>query len=270
MQQSLVRHGQMTAAAAYTDPSGHLQLLDGFKRLQAVRELAWSTLQVRVLELSGAQAKAAIDALNQQAGLTELEEGWLVRSLYGDDGLSQPEIGQLLGRHKSWVCRRLMLVELLDEAVQGDVRLGLLAPRTAMAVARLPRGNQRATADVVARRGLTTKQTEHLCALLLDAAEEGERQRVLAEWSAGRGGPTAQGSRTPRLDRSPAMLIALDVGQLCRVAARLEARLLERPLASFGPDAAATIRSALEGLRPVLDLLQRAVGQRTSTAEEAS
>ena len=70
-----------------------------------------------------------------------------MRSLYRDDGLRQPEIARRLGRHKSWVCRRLMLVEALDPAVQADVRLGLLAPRAAAPDARLPRGNQRRAAD---------------------------------------------------------------------------------------------------------------------------
>ena len=265
MQRSLLRHGQMTAATAYRVAPGQLQLLDGFKRLQAARGLGWATLQVRVLDVAGAHAKAAVEALNQQGGLTELEEGWLVRSLHREDGLTQPEIGQLLGRHKSWVCRRLMLVELLDEVVQGDVRLGLLAARTATSLARLPRGNQRAAAEVVAQRGLTTKQTEQLCAALLATADEAERSHLLDDWASGRAGPSNATRTSPRDSQSPALLIALDVGQLCRLAARLEARLLERPLASFGPEAAATVRSALEGLRPVLALLLRATERSSSS-----
>ena len=153
VQQSLVRHGQMSSAAVFHGPAGQLELVDGFKRLQACRALGWETLRVHVLDLDAVQAKVAVEALNVQGGLTELEEGWLVRSLYRDDRLTQPQIGQLLSRHKSWVCRRLMLVELLDEAVQADVRLGLLATRTAVLIARLPRGNQQAVAELVARRG---------------------------------------------------------------------------------------------------------------------
>jgi hypothetical protein len=47
-----------------------------------------------------------------------------------------------MGRHKSWGLRRLMLVESLDPGVQADVRLGLIAVLAAVAVSRLPRGNQ--------------------------------------------------------------------------------------------------------------------------------
>ena len=43
------------------------------------------------------------------------EEALVVHSLSHEDGLSQGEIAVLLGRHKSWVCRRLSLVERLSD-----------------------------------------------------------------------------------------------------------------------------------------------------------
>ena len=66
---------------------------------------------------------------------------------------------------------RLVLVEALDLAVQADVRLGLAAPRAAIAVAALPRGNQVPASAVVIRRGLTVQQTERMVAELLDQPE---------------------------------------------------------------------------------------------------
>ncbi len=264
MQHSMLRHGQLTAVTAFADASGALQLVDGFKRLHVARELGWTELRAYMLALTDAQAKVALHTLNKQAGLCELEEAWLVRSLYRDDGLTQPQIGQLLGRHKSWVCRRLMLVELLDEVLQGDVRLGLLTPRAALTVARLPRGNQRATAEVVTQRGLTTRQTERLCASLLAAADEAARERLLADWAAGRVGTVT--ARAPRPAPAPAVVLMADIAQLGRVTARLQARLLARPLASLSPEGAATVRSALMGLRPLLDALQQ-TAQRVSQME---
>jgi hypothetical protein len=80
-------------------------------------------------------------------GLTELEDAWLVRSLYREDGMSQPEIARRLHHDKTWVWRWLMLVEALDPLVQADVRLGP-CPRAAVAVSRLPRGNQQAASAV--------------------------------------------------------------------------------------------------------------------------
>jgi len=43
---------------------------------------------------------------NARQALSDLEEAWLVRALYRDDRLTQPQIAQLLGRHKSWVFGR--------------------------------------------------------------------------------------------------------------------------------------------------------------------
>jgi len=119
MRESLVRHGQLMALAAYREGAGALEVIDGFKRLHAARELGWVLLRVRILPVGVAEAKAAIGILNHGRGLSELEEAWLVRSLYREDALTQPQIGRLLGRHKSWVSRRLLLAEGLDEAVPG-------------------------------------------------------------------------------------------------------------------------------------------------------
>jgi ParB family transcriptional regulator, chromosome partitioning protein len=260
VRRSLERHGQMAAVSAYRAPEGKLELLDGFKRLQAMRDLGWTTVRVHVHDVDDVRAKAAVSALNDQGRLTELEEGWLVRSLYRDNELTQPQIGRLLDRHKSWVCRRLMLVEALDEAVQVDVRLGLLAARTAVGLGRLPYGNQRAAADLVVRRGLTTQQTDQLVNTLKGAADEGERQRIIEDWACGQAGPAMPSGRRPaRRAKSPGLMIVQDITQMCRVAARLEARLLERPLASFGAEEATIVTSALGTLRPVLDVLRRAL-----------
>jgi hypothetical protein len=80
-------------------------------------------LWASVADVSSVDAKVWLLELHQGHGLTELEEGWLVRSLHRDDGLSQGAMAQRLGRHKSWVCRRLLLVEGLETAVQTVRRL---------------------------------------------------------------------------------------------------------------------------------------------------
>lgn len=183
MRESLERHGQLMAVAAYRPGRGQdgpLELVDGFKRLQAARGLGWVELRVRVLPVDTVAAKVAMGVLNHGRGLSELEEAWLVRALHREDALTQPQIGRLLGRHKSWVSRRLLLAEGLDEAVQADVRLGLVAASTATAVARLPRCNQLAAAEAVMRRGLTKHQTERLITEVL-ARPAAERELALCE-----------------------------------------------------------------------------------------
>jgi hypothetical protein len=57
------------------------------------------------------------------------------------------------------VCRRLALAEGLSDELTANVRLGLVPARTAVELARLPRGNQDVVTVVVTQRGLTTHQT---------------------------------------------------------------------------------------------------------------
>lgn len=128
MQQSLERHGQLSALATYRAEDNTLEVIDGFTRLRAARALGWPELRVRVLPVDVVGATAALATLNRGHALTELEEAWLCRALYREHKLTQPEIGRLLGHDKSWVCRRLTLAESLHEQVQADVRLGSSAP----------------------------------------------------------------------------------------------------------------------------------------------
>jgi ParB-like chromosome segregation protein Spo0J len=172
VRRSLERHGQLTALTLFVE-TGRLEILDGFKRVRAARALGWSTLLARIDEVDAIEAKLRVAELHDRRGLTELEEAWLVRSLYRDDGLGQPEIARGMRRHRSWVWRRLMLVESLEPAVQAHVRLGLVAARAAVAVSRLPRGNQIAASTVIVRRGLTVRQTDLLVQEVL--SREGER-----------------------------------------------------------------------------------------------
>jgi len=159
-----------------------LVLLDGFKRVRVAEELELSSIWAHAVAFDTAQSKAAIVHCNQaQRGLSEVEEGWIVRSLCREHALTQAAVGQLLGRDKSWVCRRLKLAEALDSALQDDLRLGLLSATSARELARLPRGNQLQAAQAVREHQLTSRQTARLVELLQGSAEPGARHEVLAD-----------------------------------------------------------------------------------------
>lgn len=264
MRRSLARHGQMTAAVGFVD-GGWVEIIDGFKRLRAARTLGWATLRAQVVEVDASGATLLIAALHAARNLTELEEGWLVRALYREHGLLQPAIAQRLGRHKSWVHRRLMLVEALDPAVQADVRLGLLAPRAAVVLGQLPRGNQHATAGVVIRRGLTVRQAELMVAELLECSDDVSRARRIAHYAQGLATAARPGLRPTRAARAEADWLAADLATVQRTAARLQARLLAAPVATHGPEAAELIVAALRGLQPVLGALTSTVAAVIST-----
>jgi ParB-like chromosome segregation protein Spo0J len=255
VRRSLERYGQLTALTLFVE-TDRLEILDGFKRVRAARALGWTTLLARIDDVDAIEAKLRLAELHDGRRLTELEEAWLVRSLYRDDGLGQPEIARRMSRHKSWVWRRLMLVESLEPAVQAHVRLGLLAPRAAVAVSRLPRGNQLAASTVVARRGLTVRQTDLLVQEVLDRDGDEARADLLARRLAI---DTKPGLSSPRA-RNEADGMASDVATVRAITARLETRLLATPLAAFTPGAAELLREALGHLRPVLRTLDVVIG----------
>jgi len=270
MQRSLSRHGQLTALSVYCVDGGGLEIIDGFKRLLAAQKLGWNELRVRVVATNIMQAKLAMTVLNESQTMTELEEAWLVRSLYRQDGLSQPEIGRLLGRHKSWVCRRLILVETLDETVQADMRLGLLGPTLARSLARLPRSNQRLAAEVVIRRGLTSRQTEKLVTDVL-GTDEGRREEWLQEMLAGGEKPDANkaSDRQKTSPRTAREWIVADVATMTRLCGRLQARLLEQGLLAVDDPGAQLVIEALLGLKPLLAALDSQIDHVHQTGKGA-
>jgi ParB-like chromosome segregation protein Spo0J len=170
---SLRRWGQLSPVVACVRGE-ELELLDGFKRLAAARQVAGLTsLSVRVLAVDERTAKAAILGLNHaHHGARELEEAWIVQALVRDDGLTQVEAAQLLGKHKSWICRRLALLEKLSVAVKDDLRLGLLGPTLARQLVRLPAGNQEAVLALTRRESLTAREVSGVIDLLQGAGEE--------------------------------------------------------------------------------------------------
>jgi len=198
---SLRRWGQLAPVAACVREA-KLELLDGFKRWTAARQVAgMSTLSVRVLEVDEPTAKAAILGLNQEQGVTrEVEEAWVVQGLVRDDGMTQVEAAHLLGRHKSWVCRRLALLEKLSADAKEDLRLGLLGPSLARQLTRLPACNQEAVLALTRRETLTAPEVGGVIDLLQGASPE-QAAFVLAKpreaLAQARGLPTAL--RDPRL-----------------------------------------------------------------------
>ena len=264
---SLERHGQLGALTLFVQRDG-LEILDGFKRVRAARALGWSTLIARVDVVDVVDAKLRLCELHDGHRLTELEEAWLVRSLYRDDGLSQSEIARRMRRHKSWVCRRLMLVESLEPTVQAHVRLGLLAPRAAVAVGRLPRGNQADASAVVVRRGLTVRQTDLLVEEVLDRPDAAARAALLVRRLEGPEPGARPGPRPTRAVRNEADWMSSDVARLRELAARLEARLLATPLETLPAGAAEILRDALIALSPVLRALDGAI--RAAAGHEAA
>jgi ParB-like chromosome segregation protein Spo0J len=260
MERSLTKCGQLSPVLAWRD-KGELELFDGLKRWRAALSLAWPTLRVEVHPLDACGAKVRLLLCNAVAGLSDIEEAWVIRSLYREDQLNQPQIGQLLGHDKSWVCRKLALAEELSDELTAQVRLGLVSATAAVELAQLQRCNQEAAAKMVIRRGLTTRQTRTLVEALLAAPQE-QWARVLEQVPPA---AVAKGPKGGAPRRTPGEQLVADAWAMKRMATRMQVRLLERSLLSLGAPACAAVSRELVELRATLSALTTTLDARLGT-----
>ncbi len=167
MLHSMQKFGQLTPVVTCRIVPGEHELLDGFKRLRAGRQLGLSELAVRPLDVSLRACKAAMLQLNRVGrAISGMEEALVVHSLYHEDKLSQVEIGVLIGRHKSWVCRRLALIERLSDEAQQSIRLGLLPASFGAELAKLQRCNQDLLLESIRKHRLSWRETRKVVSAL--------------------------------------------------------------------------------------------------------
>jgi hypothetical protein len=251
MKQSLAAYGQLTPLVAVPRPAG-VELVDGFKRLAAATTLGWSTMVVAVTPLDETGQWATMLLLNRgPSSMTALEEGLVLREL-ATTGLTQAEIAALCSRHKSWVSRRIGLVERLHPELLESMKLGLLHPGSARRLLSLPPGNQLEMAAVVGSARLGPRDTELLVSLWHRTKDPVARRVLLSE-------PRASLLKHhPETRRPPVDPRLSPEGQrLCRGLHRLEAVATEasRRLGASPP------RKDLEILGNLLRAVEKAISR---------
>jgi ParB-like chromosome segregation protein Spo0J len=180
MKQSLARHGQMTPIVTTGRPEG-VELVDGFKRLAAAEALGWPAVSIVVRPLDEMGQWAAMLLLNGgPVSMTTLEEALVLRELV-KTGLTQTEVAELCARHKTWVSRRVGLVERLHPELVEAMKLGLLHPGSARRLLSLPPGNQLEVSAAVQSAGLGPRDTELLVGLWHRTKEAKARRTLLSE-----------------------------------------------------------------------------------------
>ena len=163
--------------------------------------------------------------------------------------MSQVEVAELLGRHKSWVCRRLALIERLGAKAHDDLRVGLLSPTAAREIVRLPQGNQAEVLDAVRREALSCAELAGVVDLWLGSADRGQQQYILAhprEALSQAKGATPAG-RDPRLSEA-GNHVWKRIGLLLDVLGRMEVWLAHHGRAGLTPEDRALLTPRFEKL----------------------
>jgi ParB family chromosome partitioning protein len=107
-------------------------VVDGYKRVRALRRLGEDIVHAVRWELSEAEALVLEHMMHEGRGASVLEQGWLLRELNQRFGLGQVELARRFDRTSSWVSRRLGLVCELPDSVQKHVRAGGVGAHAAM------------------------------------------------------------------------------------------------------------------------------------------
>lgn len=106
-------------------------LIDGYKRVRALRRLARDTVRATPWEVE------EVEALLLERGLRRgsedaLDQAWLLAELKHRFGWSVEELARRFEHSKSWVSGRLALLEALPAPIQQQVRVGTLSAHAAM------------------------------------------------------------------------------------------------------------------------------------------
>ena len=106
-------------------------LIDGYKRVRALRRLGRDTARVTRWQIE------EVDALLLERGLRQgsedaLDQAWLLAELQERFGWSLEELARGFEHSKSWVSERLALIQTLPVSIQEQVRVGGLSAHAAM------------------------------------------------------------------------------------------------------------------------------------------
>ena len=173
-------------------------LIDGYKRVRAMKRLARDTVRATCWQMAEAEALLLERSL-RRGHEDALDQAWLLAELQERYQWSLEELARRFERSKSWVSGRLALLQALPVSIQDQIRVGTLSAHAAMKyLVPLARVNA-AAAQALATALTPLKPTSRQVGALYSGWQAGtERTRELIVQS-----PQiylqAQSSQTPRV-----------------------------------------------------------------------
>ena len=169
---SLAEVGQQVPIVVVQEATdGSFVVIDGYKRLRALRRLGRDTVSAGCWPGEEAEALIATRLMQTAEPETALEQSWLLAELH-----------ERFGHSVSWVSRRLALTHELPEVIQERVRRGEMgAHGAAKYLVPLARANRQVCLELVEAIGATRLSSRDL-GILYTAYQSGNwvtRQRLL-------------------------------------------------------------------------------------------
>jgi len=159
---SIASHGQLEPLLTVTGENNRLILIDGYLRQSALLYLGKDTAQVLIMSCSEDQGLFQLLINRGERQWKAIEEAGIIQDLYHRFACTFDEIGRRIGRDKSYVKRRLDLLESLPEEILTHVLSGAISTWSASRVLTpLARANPDAAtklANHLEREPMSTRQ----------------------------------------------------------------------------------------------------------------
>lgn len=180
---SLSEYGQQSPVIVVAgEESGRYVVIDGHKRIRALGKLRADVVKAVVWEMDAAEALSVAYQMGKQGGWSVFEEGWLIAELHRMKGWSLGRIGERLMRSKSWVSKRLELIERMPGWLSEEVSKGRIgAHGAAHYVLPFTRVNEEDAKKVMGRlrpSGATDRELAALYACYRAGGQE-ERRKIV-------------------------------------------------------------------------------------------
>lgn len=162
MADSLEQFGQLMPIVVAADKSfGHV-LIDGYLRVNALKRMKKDMVWARLCGKSEADALVDMIAGMQGRAWDVYEQGAVLRELHLHHQMSRRRIARHLGKDVSWVSRRLLIFETLDDDMIALVRSGVIsswsAQRILLPLARANSDHARQLADALKKESISTRR----------------------------------------------------------------------------------------------------------------
>jgi len=124
---SIEHYGQLVPVVVVPEAEHEWTLIDGYQRVKALKRLGKDTVEAEVwpYTLPDAFIMLLKGASPHCSGI--LEEALVLHELYTQHKLSQKTLATRMGRDRSWISRRISLVEDLSESVLDGISNGSLS-----------------------------------------------------------------------------------------------------------------------------------------------
>ena len=178
---SVAEVGQQVPVVVIRDAERFV-LIDGYLRVEALRRLHRDTAMATTWTLSEVEALLHHRHL-EMTKRAAIEDAWLLRRLR-EHGLTMDELARRMCRSKSWVSRRLGLLDALATSAPAAVRVGSVPSHAAMKyLVPLARANKRQCEQLIAGLGDTRVSDRELGALYTAwrRSDRAGKQRLVAE-----------------------------------------------------------------------------------------